>query len=419
MNFRSRLPALLGIRYPIVQGGMSWASSCAALPLAVSRAGGLGVIAAGPMRPDALVAAIREVRAGTDAPFAVNVPLYNKRSAEFLDIAEAERVPVLIASQGGPKALPRFRAIGTKWLHVVASPCARCEGGSGRRGCADRGGRRGRRAIPRRTRSRPWCWCARWCAPSRIPVIGAGGVADGAGIAAMFALGAEGAQLGTRFLMTEEATVHPAYKARVLAAGIADTTLVGRGGLPIRQLRNRFSAEVDAAERSGVAQDTLAALIASPLAEGGRAGWRRGVRQGRGRPERRPGGRHPARGRGHAPPGRGGRGRAAEARRMKPLNGITILDLSRVLACPFASMILAELGAEVIKVEQPGSGDETRASSPSRPDPTARSAATTWPATARSASITVNLRARSGRARSSARSPRSRMCWWRISRSAR
>ncbi|MCX7631698.1 MAG: nitronate monooxygenase, partial [Geminicoccaceae bacterium] len=79
---------------------MSWASSSAALPLAVSRAGALGVIAAGPMRPEDLVAAIRAVKAGTDAPFAVNIPLYNKRAAEYLDIAEAEHVPILIASQG-------------------------------------------------------------------------------------------------------------------------------------------------------------------------------------------------------------------------------------------------------------------------------------------------------------------------------
>jgi enoyl-[acyl-carrier protein] reductase II len=262
MNFRSRLPALLGIRYPIVQGGMSWASSCAALPLAVSRAGGLGVIAAGPMRPDALVAAIREVRAGTAAPFAVNVPLYNKRSAEFLDIAEAERVPVLIASQGGPKALPRFRAIGTKWLHVVAAPvhAAKAEA-AGVDALIAVGGEAGGHPAPDEVSAMVLVRAV--VRAVSIPVIGAGGVADGAGIAAMFALGAEGAQLGTRFLMTEEATVHPAYKARVLAAGISDTTLVGRGGLPIRQLRNRFSAEVDAAERRGVAQDTLAALIAS------------------------------------------------------------------------------------------------------------------------------------------------------------
>jgi enoyl-[acyl-carrier protein] reductase II len=96
-----------------------------------------------------------------------------------------------------------------------------------------------------------------------VPVIGAGGVADGAGIAAMFALGAEGAQLGTRFLMTQEASVHDSYKARVLAAGIADTTLVGRGGLPVRQVRNHFTAEVDAAEQAGQSREALAALYAS------------------------------------------------------------------------------------------------------------------------------------------------------------
>lgn len=262
MRFPSRLPALLGIRYPIVQAGMSWASSSAALPLAVSRAGGLGVIAAGPMRPDALIAAIREVRAGTDNPFAVNVPLYNKRSAEFLDIVEAERVPIIIASQGGPKALPRFRAIGTKWLHVVASPlhAAKAEE-AGVDALIAVGGEAGGHPAPDEV-SAMVVVRAVVCAVS-IPVIGAGGVADGAGIAAMFALGADGAQLGTRFLMTEEATVHPAYKDRVLAAGIGDTTLVGRGGLPIRQVRNRFSAEVDAAERSGMAQEELDTLIKS------------------------------------------------------------------------------------------------------------------------------------------------------------
>jgi enoyl-[acyl-carrier protein] reductase II len=262
MNFRSRLPALLGIRHPIVQGGMSWASSSAALPLAVARAGGLGTIAAGPMRPDDLVAAIRAVRAGTDAPFAVNVPLYNKRSAEFLDIVEAERVPVLIASQGGPKALPRFRAIGTKWLHVVASPlhAAKAEA-AGVDALIAVGGEAGGHPAPDEVSAMVLVRSV--VKAVTIPVIGAGGVADGAGIAAMFALGAEGAQLGTRFLMTEEATVHPGYKQRVLEAGIGDTTLVGRGGLPIRQLRNAFSAQVDAAERAGMPKEELEALIRS------------------------------------------------------------------------------------------------------------------------------------------------------------
>lgn len=262
-RFPSRLPALLGIRIPIVQGGMSWASSSAALPLAVARAGGLGVIAAGPMRPEALVAAIREVRAGTDAPFAVNVPLYNKRSAEFLDIAEAERVPILIVSQGGPRAhLPRFRAIGTVWLHVVAGPehAAKAEA-AGVDGLIVVGGEAGGHPAPDEVSAMVLTRAV--VRATKLPVIAAGGIADGAGIAAVFALGAEGAQLGTRFLMTEEASVHPAYKAAVLAAGIGDTTLVGRGGLPVRQIRNGFTAVVEAAERAGMEKAELAALYMS------------------------------------------------------------------------------------------------------------------------------------------------------------
>jgi enoyl-[acyl-carrier protein] reductase II len=263
MNFPSRLPALLGIRYPVVQGGMSWASSCAGLALAVSRAGALGVIAAGPMRPDALVEAIREVRVGTDRPFAVNIPLYNERAAEFLDIAEAERVPVLIASQGGPRAhLARFHAYGAKWLHVVASAqhAAKAEA-AGVDALIAVGGEAGGHPAPDEVSA---LVLVRAVARAvRIPVIGAGGIADGAGIAAMFALGAEGAQLGTRFLLTEEATVHTEYKRRVLAAGIGDTTLVGRGGLPVRQLRNRFTEQVDEAERAGRPKDELNALYRS------------------------------------------------------------------------------------------------------------------------------------------------------------
>jgi enoyl-[acyl-carrier protein] reductase II len=262
-GFPSRLPALLGIRHPIVQGGMSWASSCAELALAVSGAGALGVIAAGPMRPPALIAAIRAVKAGTDRPFAVNVPLYNKRSAEFLDIVEAERVPVVIASQGGPKAhLPRFHAYGAKWLHVVASPlhAAKAEG-AGVDGLIAVGGEAGGHPAPDEVSALVLVRAV--VRAVTIPVIGAGGVADGAGIAAMFALGAEGAQLGTRFLMTEEATVHQAYKQKVLEAGIDGTTLVGRGGLPVRQVRNRFTEQVDAAEREGRAKGVLDELYKS------------------------------------------------------------------------------------------------------------------------------------------------------------
>jgi enoyl-[acyl-carrier protein] reductase II len=261
MALPSRLPRLLGVHHPIIQGGMSWASSSAALALAVSRAGALGVIAAGPMRAHDLVDAIRTVKAGTDAPFAVNIPLYNKRSAEFLDIAEAEDVRIIIASQGGPKQhLPRFRARGVTWLHVAASEeHARKAEAAGVDGLIVVGAEAG--GHPPLNQVGTLVLVRAVARAVSVPVVAAGGIADGAGIVAAMALGADGAQLGTRFLMTEEATVHAAYKQAVLEAGIADTALVGRDGLPVRQLRNAFAEAVNGAERAGRPKEEVLALF--------------------------------------------------------------------------------------------------------------------------------------------------------------
>jgi enoyl-[acyl-carrier protein] reductase II len=188
---KTRITELLGIRLPIVQAGMSWASSNAALPLAVSRAGGLGVIAAGPMYPDALRAAICDVRAGTDAPFAVNVPLYNKNSAAYLDIVEEERVPIIIASQGGPKAhLARFHALGVKWLHVVASPAhAQKAEDAGVDALVVVGAEAGGHPPPDEVGTLVVVRAV--ARGARLPIIAGGGVADGHGMAALMALGAD------------------------------------------------------------------------------------------------------------------------------------------------------------------------------------------------------------------------------------
>src|SRR5262245_16626778 len=260
MNFSTRVTELIGIRYPIIQAGMSWASSNAELALAVAQAGALGVIAAGPMYPDALRAAIRTVKAGTDKPFAVNVPLYNPRAAAFLDVALEEGVPILIASQGGPKQhIARFKARGVTWLHVTASPeHARKAEDAGVDAVIAVGTEAGGHPPPDEVGT-----LVLVRAVVAIPVIGGGGIADGAGIAAMFCLGADGVQLGTRFLMTAESNLHRAYKERALAAGIADTTLIGRGKLPIRVLKNAFTREFEAAERSGASAQDLATLNAS------------------------------------------------------------------------------------------------------------------------------------------------------------
>jgi enoyl-[acyl-carrier protein] reductase II len=263
MNFSTRVTELIGIRYPIVQAGMSWASSNAELALAVAQAGALGVIAAGPMYPDALRAAIRTVKAGTDKPFAVNVPLYNPRAAAFLDVVLEEAVPILIASQGGPQQhIARFKERGVTWLHVTASPeHARKAEAAGVDAVIAVGTEAGGHPPPDEVGTLVLVRAV--VKAVGIPVIGGGGIADGAGIAAMFCLGADGVQLGTRFLMTAESNLHRAYKERTLAAGIADTTLIGRGKLPIRVLKNDFTREFEAAERSGASAQDLATLNAS------------------------------------------------------------------------------------------------------------------------------------------------------------
>lgn len=227
MSLDTRLTRLLGIRYPIIQAGMSWASSCAALPAAVSNGGGLGVIAAGPMRLADLAQTLREMRELTDKPFAVNIPLYRKGADEVLDLLVAERVPVIIASQGSPKAhLQRFKAYGATWLHVVAFvDHARKAAAAGVDGLVVVGSEAG--GHPPANEVSTLVNVRRVLQEVDCPLVAGGGVADDHGIAALLALGADAVQLGTRFMLSEEAFLHPAYKQKVLEADIGDTVLVG------------------------------------------------------------------------------------------------------------------------------------------------------------------------------------------------
>lgn len=254
---QTRITRMLGIQHPIIQAGMSWASSNSALPLAVSNAGGLGVIAAGPMRIEDFRRALGEIKRGTTKPWAVNVPLYNPRSAEYLDAAFEARAPVLIASQGGPKEqLARFRAIGTRWLHVVTSvEHARKAEAAGVDALVAVGMEAGGHPAPSEVTT--LVLVRKLARESRLPIVASGGAADGAGVAALLALGADAVELGTLFIATPEANVHDAYRRAVVAAGIDSSTLVARGKLPIRQLKNAFSAKYEAAERSGATREQL------------------------------------------------------------------------------------------------------------------------------------------------------------------
>jgi enoyl-[acyl-carrier protein] reductase II len=243
---------LLGIDFPVIQAGMSWASSNAALPLAVSRAGGLGVIAAGPMYPEDLARTIDEVRTGTDRPFAVNVPLYRKGVEQILELVAAKRVPILIASQGGPQRyFDRFRQLGTICLHVVAGvEHAKKAAAAGLPGLIVVGAEAGGHPPPTMVSTLVVVRAVARVLPE-MPLVASGGFADGAGLAAALALGASAAQFGTRFIATSEANVHRAYKQAVLDAAIEDTAAVGRDLGVIRVIANAFSDAVADLEGSG------------------------------------------------------------------------------------------------------------------------------------------------------------------------
>ncbi|SMY08836.1 NAD(P)H-dependent flavin oxidoreductase [Flavimaricola marinus] len=257
MRIATDVTRLLGIELPILQAGMSWASSNAALPLAVSRAGGLGVIAAGPMYLDALEEAIDTVRAGTDRPFAVNMPLYRKGADEVLDLLEAKRIPIIVASQGGPqKYLDRFKAVGTICLHVVASESHALKAAEkGVDGLVVVGGEAGGHPPAELVSTLVLIRAVARATAGRIPLIASGGFADGQGLAAALALGAGAANFGTRFIATPEAGVSEAYKQAVIRAGVADTRTVGRGFGMIRTLTNDFAEEMAALERAAAPEE--------------------------------------------------------------------------------------------------------------------------------------------------------------------
>lgn len=258
---KTRITSLLGIDHPIVQAGMSWASSSPSLPAAVSNAGGLGVLAAGPLYVEDFARHLDEMRRLTDRPFAVNIPLYRPKADEILDVMAQRRVPVVIASQGGPRQhLQRFKDLGATWIHVVASVEHAVKAQAAGVDAlvvvgAEAGGHPPAHEVSTLVTVR------QVLREVSIPVIAGGGVADGWGIAALLALGADAVQLGTRFLMTDEAAVHDNYKQAVARAEASDAVLVGRRALPIRAIRNSFTNSVFDAEGAGVAQAEYEAVF--------------------------------------------------------------------------------------------------------------------------------------------------------------
>lgn len=253
---RTSFTRLVGIDFPVVQAGMSWVSSSAALPAAVSQAGGLGVFAAGPVRIGDLDGIMSQIRAMTDKPWAVNLPLYRKDADEARRIILETRPKVLIASQGGPKKyLADFRSVGTICLHVVASvEHALKAAEAGVDGLVVVGGEAGGHPPVDLVSTMVLTRAVATAVPE-LPIVASGGFADGQGLAAALSLGASAAQFGTRFIATPEAQVHEDYRAMVLAAGVGGTRTVGRDLGMIRCLHNEFTEQMLHLEQSGATVD--------------------------------------------------------------------------------------------------------------------------------------------------------------------
>jgi len=270
MSLHTRLCDLLGIEYPVLQGGMAWVAT-GELAAAVSEAGGLGIIGAGNAPPDVLKAEIKKAKALTNKPFGVNLMLLSPFVEEVVKLLCDEGVRVVTTGAGNPgKYIDRFKAKGIKVIPVVSSVALakRLE-----RIGVDAVIAEGTEAGGHIGELTTMVLVPQIVDALEVPVIAAGGIADGRGVAAALALGAEGVQLGTRFICARECTVHQNYKEAVLNAKDRDTVVTGETtGHPVRILRNRLAREFKQKEKSGATQEELAALGAGKLAAAAREG---------------------------------------------------------------------------------------------------------------------------------------------------
>ena len=249
----TKISQLLGIEYPIFQGGMAWVAD-AALASAVSNAGGLGIIAGMNMNGEQLRAEIRKLRETCDKPFAVNVMLMRPHAAEVADVIVEEKVPVVTTGAGNPLTyMKKWTEAGIKVIPVVASVAlAQMVAKRGAAAVVAEGGESGGHIGEANTMA----LVPQVAQAVDIPVIAAGGIADGRGYAAALMLGAEGIQMGTRFLVAKECNIHPNYKAKVLKAGDTATIVSGRRlGHPVRSLKTPFSRKFAELEKDPAISD--------------------------------------------------------------------------------------------------------------------------------------------------------------------
>lgn len=250
---KSRICEILGIKYPVFQGGMAWVAD-ADLAAAVSNAGGLGIIAGMNMNGEQLRAEIKKVREKTDKPFGVNVMLMSPHTPEVAEVIVEEKVPVVTTGAGNPLAyIKKWLDAGVKVIPVVASVAlAKMVAKRGATAVVAEGGESGGHIGEAHTMP----LVPQVVDAVDIPVIAAGGIADGRGMAAALMLGADGVQMGTAFLVAKECNVHQTYKDKVIKAGDADTVVNGRKvGHPARALKNPFTRSFSDLENAATATD--------------------------------------------------------------------------------------------------------------------------------------------------------------------
>ena len=260
---KTRVTELLGIEYPIIQGGMAWVADHH-IAAAVSEAGGLGLIAAANAPAEWVREQIREAKKLTDKPFGVNIMLMSPNADEVAKIVVEEGIKVITTGAGSPeKYMEAWKAAGVKVIPVVASVALakrmeRCGADAVVAEGTESGGHIGETTT--------MALVPQVVDAVKIPVIAAGGIADGRGIAATFMLGAEAVQMGTRFVATQECNVHENYKQFVLKAKDIDTRVTGRTtGHPVRTLRNPMTKEYLEKEAAGASFEELELLTLGGL----------------------------------------------------------------------------------------------------------------------------------------------------------
>jgi enoyl-[acyl-carrier protein] reductase II len=266
--FHNRITDLFQIKYPIIQAGMVWASGWR-LASAVSNAGGLGIIGAGSMYPETLKEHIQKCKAATNNSFAVNVPLLYPDLDKHIEIIIEEGVKIVFTSAGNPKKwTPHFKNHGLTVVHVISSSKFALKAQEA--GCDavvaegfEAGGHNGREEtttmvlIPAVSKA------------ITIPLIAAGGIATGRQMLAAMVLGAEGVQVGSRFVASEEASSHINFKKAVINAAEGDTRLSLKKLTPVRLLKNNFFEQVEEAEKRGASEEELRVLLGRARAKTG------------------------------------------------------------------------------------------------------------------------------------------------------